>query len=368
MNKVDKKKVGILTLPLNDNFGGMLQTVALYGFLAEQEFEVVHLRNEYFRSPWRSIFRRVLERIPFQNIRGARYEYSKKKNHEPFLKQYLPNRTRTLSSITDFKKVAQTENFDAIIVGSDQVWRWDYIIDGYERYFLNFIDDNRTRKISYAASFGKPYWQATEKKQEVTEFLSEFHAVSTRESDAVQICHEFGRKDCQQVLDPTLLVDRKFYNGLLEQTQDSTNNKTLLTYVLDRQSKKLEFITHVHQKLGWEFKAKSLSLTSSKKVSEWVTAFHNADYVITDSFHGMVFSILFNKQFIAIGNSSRGVSRFTSLLNQLGIATRMVDENSLSEEIANQLVSHKINYEEINSKLQFLREQSSTFLLNALNS
>lgn len=368
MNQADKKKVGILTLPLNENFGGILQTVALYGFLTEQGFEVVHLRNEYFRSQWRAVFRKLLERIPFQNMRGARYEYSKKKLHEVFLKKHLPNRTRTLSSVTDFKKIAQKEKFDAVIVGSDQVWRWDYIIDGYHRYFLDFVQGSKTRKIAYAASFGKPYWQAAEKKAEITELLSDFHAVSTRESDGIDICHQFGRQECQLVVDPTLLVGRIFYNDLLEKDVHSTSKKTLLTYVLDRQSKKLKFITHVHQKLGLgDVEAKSLGLQSKIRVSEWLTAFHNADYVITDSFHGMVFSILFNKQFIAIGNSNRGVSRFTSLLNQLGIVARMVDENRLTEEVANELVIHKINYEEIESKLQLLRASSASFLLKALS-
>lgn len=360
------KKVGILTLPLNDNYGGMLQAVALNGFLAEQGFEVVFLRNEYFRNKWKAMLWSFIERVPFQNLKGARYAYLKKVFHDDFIELYLPNRTRPLQSEDDFKRLVEQEKFHAVIVGSDQVWRWDYIVDGYQRYFLNFIEGGETRKIAYAASFGKPHWQAPEIKGEVTKLLADFHAVSTRESDGIQICQEFGRQDCQQVLDPTLLVGRNFYDRFLPNKEYTSKNKTLLTYVLDEHGQKLDFINQVRQMLGSEYEIKSLGLQSNMKVSEWVTAFKNADYIITDSFHGMVFSILFNKQFIAVGNSSRGVSRFTSLLGRLGISDRMVDENNLDAEVAKNLVFHKLNYQEIDAELSLLRGQSAKFLINAL--
>jgi len=100
--------------------------------------------------------------------------------------------------------------------------------------------------------------------------------------------------------------------------------------------------------------------------AEWVTAFHDADFVITDSFHGMVFSILFNKQFIVIGNSLRGVSRFTSLLQLLDISNRLVDENNLQIEMAHSLVSQVIDFQEVESKVQAMRSASSKFLIDAI--
>jgi exopolysaccharide biosynthesis predicted pyruvyltransferase EpsI len=360
------KKVGILTLPLNDNYGGLLQAVALSGFLSQHGFEVVFLKNEYFKNKWKSLVWSAIARIPFQNVNGARYAHKKRVLHKAFIKNHIPRRTRTLRSIEDFKSIVKQEKLDAIIVGSDQVWRWDYILDGYERYFLSFVDGSKVRKISYAASFGKPQWQAAEKLDEVSKLLADFHAVSARESDGVAICQQLARKDSQLVVDPTLLVKPNFYDQFLIKAKHVSEQKTLLTYVLDEQGKKKDFINAIHESLGTDYAVKSLGLQSDRTAPEWVTAFHDADYVITDSFHGMAFSIMFNKPFVVIGNSHRGVSRFTSLLQQLDLVSRMVDESSLEKYSVKDLVSHKIDYNEINTKLQLLREKSADFLMNAL--
>jgi serine/threonine protein kinase len=360
------KKVGILTLPLNDNYGGMLQAVALYGFLSQHGYEVVFLRNEYFKNKWKALIWSAIARIPFQNIKGMRYAHKKKLFHEAFIRANIPNRTRALRSAENFKKQAIHEEFDAIVVGSDQVWRWDYILDGYERYFLDFVDGKKTRKIAYAASFGKPYWQKPEKIKTISSLLSDFYAVSTRESDAVAICEQLGGKGCIQVLDPTLLVGRSFYDQFIIKTDSLPDQKTLLTYVLDEQGEKRKFINQVNQELGSQYSIKSLGLQSNLTAAEWVSAFHNADFVITDSFHGMVFSILFNKQFIVIGNSHRGVSRFTSLLQHLNISSRLVDEDNLQNLAAQTLVSDKVNYTDVDSKINLLRNISSGFLIDAI--
>jgi hypothetical protein len=361
------KKVGILTLPLIDNYGGMLQAVALYCFLEERGFNVVLLRNEFLRKRSTSWIWTLIERIPFHNFKGVRYVHLKKMFHEEFLRKYLMKRTQPIKSMQQFAKLSKQERFDAIVVGSDQVWRWDYMFDGYERYFLSFADNTTTRKIAYAASFGKTHWQASEKKNDVAAFLKDFHAVSTRESHGVAICEELGRFDCQQVLDPTLLIDRSFYDRMLIKSSLASEKKTLLTYVLDEHGEKLNFINQIHKELGSEYLINSFGLHSDKTVPEWVTAFHDADYVITDSFHGMVLSIIFNKQFVVIGNSSRGLSRFTSLLEQFEIKERLVDEQGLSIDSAVLLTNSKINFEFIQSKLHLFRKQSSDFLLNALS-
>lgn len=308
----------------------------------------------------------LIERLPFHNFRGVRYSYLKKIFHSPFVSQNLPKSTKSLRSIKDFKKISKAKKFDALVVGSDQVWRWDYILDGYERYFLSFADGNKVKKIAYAASFGKPSWQVEEKESEVASLLADFYAVSTRESDGVKICQKLGRQDCEQVLDPTMLVDKDFYSKFLINSKQNFNQKTLLTYVLDEHAQKFDFMSNVHAHLGSEYVIKPLGLQSSLSVPEWVTAFYNADYVVTDSFHGMIFSILFNKQFIVIGNSHRGISRFVSLLDQLDLKSRMVEESNLFADIAKDLVEFKIDYKEIEAKLQELRDCSSSFLINAL--
>ncbi|MGP1718134.1 MAG: polysaccharide pyruvyl transferase family protein [Methylophilus sp.] len=365
------KKVGILTLPLHENYGGMLQAVALYNFLKEHNYDVVFLSNTTFRHRFELWVRTFIERIPFQNFKTLRYIYLKGQFHKPFLKKYLPNQTRNLRSLNDFAFVTNQENLDAIVVGSDQVWRWDYIKDGFERYFLSFAKGTKTRKIAYAASFGKSHWQASEKKQAISTLLNDFYAVSTREADGISVCDELGVKNCTHVIDPTLLINKNFYTKFLSETDSSSlknkSNKSLLTYVLDQHGEKQDFIDNVARNLGSQYQVSSLGLQSFLTVPEWVTAIHDSDFVITDSFHGMVFCIIFNKQFVVIINADRGASRFTSLLKQLNLESRLIDEKQLGSHSAKELVENLIDYKEVNAKVNELRTLSSEFLLKALS-
>lgn len=359
------KKVGILTLPLNENFGGILQAVALYGFLSDRGYSVVFLNNRIFRPTWKFWLVRILERLPFQDLRGARSAYRKSRFHSEFLSKFIPNRTRPLCFNDDFKRVCNEENFDSIVVGSDQVWRWDYISDGYGRYFLDFLSSSGTRKVSYAASFGKNVWQAPGVAKEVAAMLADFHAVSTREADGVSICREMGRLDCRHVLDPTLLVGVDFYQRFLTPKSEIQEYKVLLTYVLDESSEKRGFVDFVRRGLGEQYRLVEHGLKSDLSVPDWVSAFRDADYVITDSFHGMVFSILFNKPFIVLANSQRGVSRFQSLLEALGLESRLISENGLNS-VSMGTVLESIDYASVNRALEVFREESSRFLLESV--
>jgi len=362
------KKIAILTLPLSDNYGGMLQAVALYGFLAGKGYSVVFLKNQIFRKMWKLLIWLFLERIPFQKFKRARCLYIKKIYHGGFLKKHLPNQTVSLYRHKDFVDVIERGKFDAVIVGSDQVWRWDYIWDGYNRYFLDFVGDVRVRKIAYAASFGNSHWQMPALNDRIAKLLARFHAVSTRESDGVKVCCELGRSDCRNVLDPTLLVDSSFYENLLAPIKTYTGKKNLLTYILDESSDKSVFVKNFHETLGDDFAVRIIGLCSDLTVPEWVSEFRYADFVITDSFHGMVFSIIFKKQFLVIANRERGLSRFTSLLSLLGLEDRLISEDCLDFDAIDSFVREEINYSVVDAKIGLLREQSSDFLLRSIES
>ena len=359
-------KIGILTHPLTDNYGGILQAVALYGFLESKGHDVTILRRHRNRSTWRNAVIFLLERAPFQNIRMYKYFAKKAKKQKKFIDENLPNKTRIVHTTSELKKVTKRLKLDAVIVGSDQVWRMSSVDDGhFGNYFLDFISDIRIKKISYAASFGKDVWEAPEKTEQVKKLLSKFHAVSVRECSGIDICNDFlGVENCYCVLDPTLLVKKSFYDSFLIPTKRTTKPEMFL-YILDASSKNQEIISTACKLMGNIHRIKNaLDIKQDiLTVPQWISAIKNADYVITDSFHGTIFCIIFHKQFISIGNKKRGLARFLSLTKSLGLENRVIESPDQVEKVIN----CKIDYTNVESKISQLREHSENFLIKALS-
>lgn len=367
--KSDMKKIGVMSLPLVDNYGGMLQAVALYGYLSDRGYEVVSINNAgKHLSSWKRAVGGVLKYVPGQNFKNFRYKHVKLQQHKRFLESFLPVRTEALTSKDAFRSMAAREKFDAVIVGSDQVWRWDYSFYDCERYFLDFLNGCSTKRIAYAASFGKDHWQNPQKVDAIKGLLAAFDAVSTREASGVSVCRELGREDCVHVLDPTLLVGSEFYRRFDPHAFDdqADSGKTLVSYVLDRSSVRDQMVDEVSTALGAGFERHDLGLCSNVTVPQWVFVFKKAGFVVTDSFHGMVFAILFNKPFIAIANSLRGTSRFTSLLDMLGLSRRLVEEGAYRSGMACEIMREPIDFDKVNKKLAEKRMLSEMFIDGAL--
>ena len=364
-----KKKIGILTLPLNNNYGGMLQAFALYQFLKNQNHDAYLIQKEAYRPKWKRWTIGLLEKIPFQDLKKYRSTAIKNKYHRPFIDKYISEKTKAIYTTKELEAVSLEHDFDAVIVGSDQVWRLEYIDDGYfSSYFLDFIKPPKTLKISYAASFGKDTWEDTVKAPLVEELLHKFDAISTREISGVQVCaQQFKLNECAHVLDPTLMVDRSVYDCFLT-PPSSSHNKTLLTYILDHNQNKNNILDDVTNNLPELHTLvqiyKNDQHTPQFTVAQWVNLFADADFIVTDSFHGMVFSIIFNKQFVVIGNNNRGLARFSSLLSMLGLESRLVIDNA--EYDIPGLMQQKIDYTVIESVLSNLKRQSKYFLESSL--
>jgi hypothetical protein len=243
----------------------------------------------------------------------------------------------------------------------------------YKNAFLNFITDTKTKKIAYAASFGKDNWTEKTLIEEVKELLSDFDAVSVREDTGVTICKDvFNYNEASHVVDPTLLVEPAYYNKFLNNY--SPNGAGIFTYVLDNNEFRDIIISKISKNLGMPVhkinvdkdfdklsKIKNYKLPS---MEEWLKGFKEADFVITDSFHGTIFSIIFNKPFITVVNEKRGATRFTSFLKLLNLEHRLIYDgrnNNLN------VWEEPINYNEVNTLVSNLRESSRSFLKSALN-
>lgn len=361
-------KIGILTLPIAENYGGILQAVALYRYLHNQGHDVVLIYKDSYQKPLKKIVKNILlsSAFDFLNIKRVKNhkELQKRKAfHRTFVEKEIYKISENLYTKQDLENFANKENFDAVIVGSDQVWRKAYINDKhYKSYFLDFVDGNKTKKIAYAASFGKDYWEGKDDIEDIAKLLSDFKAVSTREKSGVAICkNSFGFSDAKHVLDPTMLMDKEFYIDEIISKYDTSrvSKGGLLTYVLDEEDEKKEIIDFVKENMPinkvYHLKGFNTSQTTYS-VPEWLASFSNADFVVTDSFHGMVFSIIFEKDFLVIGNEGRGLDRFVSLLTLLGLEDRLIlNKSELNKEKLKKI--DFINVKEILNKEQKISEE-----------
>ncbi|EFJ9992709.1 polysaccharide pyruvyl transferase family protein [Escherichia coli] len=365
------KKVGIVTLPLVSNYGGILQCLALNFVLRKLGYKVTLIDIKPRPPVIKGIILNILSRCPFQNIKGIREQYVKEKKNENTISKYINNRTGKITDSSGLEKAFNNLDLDAVIVGSDQVWRYEYINnDMYAAYFLNFVKEKKCKKISYAASFGVDNWNHENKRSVTQKLLSQFDAISVREISGVQICNnEFAVKNVEHVLDPTML-DLTFYDELLDGVNEKKefDKKYLLKYVLDEKDIADNISLLINKKYGLSNEVNILGKGKNYSIEEWVLAFKKATYIVTDSFHGMVFSILFNKNFILIGNKSRGLSRFVSLLGKLDLLDRLFyPEEIINNKRLIEILHKDIDYCNVNELIKNWRGNSIRFLKTNLN-
>lgn len=376
----------ILTQPLHTNYGGLLQAYALQQILKGMGHDVVTDRLGVVRKLplWNRALRFLYHAVQFcilKNYRYYPYRYlfvsfdkeSKAKrsisiNTERFVNTYIDTidlLTRSNESVID-----AVRQFDAIVVGSDQVWR--ATMSDIPTYFLSFTKAINVKRIAYAASFGTDDLNEYSKMDMkiASESIKLFDAVSVREKSGVHLCRDYFKMDAVHVLDPTMLLSKDDYLKLIEEEDKPCSENILLTYVLDRTQEKNDIIQRVGEALhltscengAVKYFSNVVESNASEciypSVSRWVAGFRDAQFVVTDSFHGTVFSIIFNKPFVAILNSKRGSSRFISLLSVLGLENRLISTtNDLLEEHLK-----PIDYTEVNKILNDWRYLSISFM------
>ncbi len=215
-------KIGILTQPLYCNYGGIIQCFALQKVLHKMHHEAIVLQREFLRKNTfkdvltyysKHIIKLILGRQSswHYSISQERRDYIARNTYQ-FIKNHINPRTKHCYTTAELKDVVDQLNLDAIIVGSDQVWRPDYS-PCQPNYFLDFLGDNQhIRRVSYAASFGTDEWTFSEKLTNVCRnLIKQFDAVSVREESAVKLCQDYFGIKATQVIDPTMLLDSDDY-------------------------------------------------------------------------------------------------------------------------------------------------------------
>lgn len=269
------------------------------------------------------------------------------------------------------------QKFDAFIAGSDQVWRSEY--GDVSSYLFDFVEMPR-KKIAYAASFGtdRPSldWAGT------APLVQEFDAVSVRELSAVELCRENWSVNAIRVPDPTFLPELEEYVKLAETSAAAQPSKYLGTYVLDESLVSARAVREVERVLALPVhdlhRPKPESGADLRRepdrferisVESWLRGIIESEFVVTDSFHGTVFAILFNRPFITVANSARGLARFESLLSIFNLRDRLIlatGETDLHAELQSALGS-SIDWVAVNERVALERELGRAFLQDALS-
>lgn len=349
-------KIGILTQPLHSNYGGLLQNYALQQTLVRAGHEVETIDWKSYDSGLRAMLYRMKVRVlhAFLPNRFPPLKYKPNNNEQAiiqrntnhFINTYI-NHTEAIHSYDGFVRQAAKGGYDAYVVGSDQCWRPCYNAF-LPSMFLDFVQDKQVKRIAYAASFGTDKWEFTPQQTAVCAPLAKkLDLVTVREDSGVKLCKEYLDVDAVHVLDPTMLLTKDDYIQLIEKEKEPKFNGTLFNYILDPDARKSAFIQKVAKAKGlkaFQVLPKCQTETCTKEdvknriedcvfpgVTTWLRAFMDAEMSIVDSFHGMVFSIIFNKPFWAIGNVSRGMSRFTSLLKMFHLEDRLLDAYHLDD-------------------------------------
>lgn len=369
-------KIAVLSYNFNNNYGGMLQAYAMLEVLKRLNHQPEHLLVPTISLSKKTRLKQLLKKHFFSRFSSRWNVESNKaiieKNTRYFIDKYITPKTQPIYKKSHFSNITK-KNYDAYLVGSDQVWR-----AGVYRYidyaFFGFVKSDKPIFMSYAASFGVDTWDFTdEQTARFKKQIQRFKGVSVREDSGKKLCKERFDKDAVHVLDPTMLLEPDDYRKIVNQENEPNHQGKLLTYILDSNEDKQSAVELISRELGYNsFKVNlkqqgeinNLEDMIYPTVTAWLKGFDNAEYVITDSFHGCVFAILFNKPFIAYGNSARGMARFTSLLKMFGLESRLVINK---KELNLDKINETIDWESVNTKIKHYKNLSINFLINTLD-
>lgn len=357
-------RIGIVTQPLEMNYGGILQNWALQQALkrlghdpitidAYQRFSTPHYVYNWVRAR----YKRLMGKNAYLPLRYHGAMRSKQTGR--FIEKHICK----TQVIWDYKpSLVKKYHMDALLVGSDQVWRILYIRTHLEDMFLKFAQELPIkRRVAYAASLGVDKWEYNQEETTLCATLAQrFDAISVREASGIELCRKYLGVDAQCVLDPTLLLESKDYESIIDAEWDASE-PYLAVYCLDITPVKEEFFNRLAKERGLKVRYFTFGWKSTLTVEQWLAMLKHASMVVTDSFHGTVFSILFGRDFLTMCNPRRGNTRISGLLEQLGLENRLISDTEPVEP-----ENCQIDWEDVYSRLNAKRKESFDFLENAL--
>jgi hypothetical protein len=341
-------KIGVLTLPFNINYGGILQCYALCTYLKKQGHEPVVLQREAISALKLWVKTALCKVGLFKYIDGT---YGVGELIRPFVKAHL-NCTPVVNATWKLERLCKQHALDAVLVGSDQVWRREFALKfGYDN-FLDFVPSGMP-KVSYAASFGLSDWGYTPSETErIKKLLAEFKGVSVREEEGVALCSEYLGVEAQWHIDPTLLLEAKDYERV--SSPRLIAEKYVFVYWLGDEGA-IAPVLKKYEKEG--VRVCQINLRSNAclpSVGDWLSYIKYAVMVVTDSFHGIVFSMIFNTPFHVFCNQAGGFGRIQSLFKALQIQHKISDGEAA------------VDYSALNNRIKVLQAEACDYLKSVL--
>lgn len=355
------KRVGILTFHKAVNYGAVLQCYALQEFLKGQGFDTKVID---YHPDFKKRRGSIINTNPILNF--ARKIYVNARDYSPsriawtytfrkFVKRKLDLSPKCIESTIP-------DCFDAYVIGSDQLWNYSITGGPHKAYFAVFPFAKGPRKyISYAVSMELTS-VSEEDKENTVRYLNNFDAISVREMNAVSFLRQLTGKPITKTIDPTLLADKEIWNDFLRTPRIKEK------YVLIYQVRVNGHTRKVAEEIAKQRNATIIEIASGltkpegkalEHISpeEFVGWFKNAEAIITTSFHGTAFSLIFNKPFYTIRIGDGWDNRVGNLLRDLGLEDRSVGIGKLPK-------FSNIDYTIVNERMSQIQKESALFLLN----
>lgn len=372
-------KIALISYQFAYNYGTCLQAYALWkaidnaGYSSEyinfdwkfptQEISVLErylqIAKEYLGGIKHQRFKATIEFKQLQSSNKLQFDNFRKIHiHES---QYI--QSRQLPDIEDL--------YTKFIVGSDQTWNPECVSEKYFRIFLLSFLKNNKKKYAYAPSIGKSILD----KHTLTlfkQYLSDFSKISCREINGCNTLSKVLNREIYKVLDPTLLLDKTEWEKL--EVPHTQTKKYVLCYILGEKKNICEYAKSLANRKGLDliilpanvsiYQAYKPYIPKDIGPSEFLSLIHYCEYVVTDSFHGSIFAINYNKNFYSFlkrnGDETQADnSRITDILKIFGLENRLKNDNDTTEEA-------DIDFQSVNHILQQEREKSNNFLLSIL--
>ncbi len=331
------KNVDIFNFWWVSNYGALLTAYALQSLVNKLGYNPLLINNSYRHNELIS-----------ENFA---------KNFEQF---YLKTSNK-VSLYSDLNCLNQKSNI--FITGSDQILRPTAARERLSQYLQDFVSIN-SKKITMAASFAvdkKTLLEETNSQilENMKISLKSFDFISVREKSGVEICKDLFDVDAEWIIDPVFIMNKSNYDALIKNSTKDFSYK-IVSYVLDPNKEYEKAYKYLEKKYNKKILKTAYSDIS---VEDWLASIKNCEFLITDSFHGMCFAIIFNKPFICITNPKRGATRFESILEMLKIENQCIDNIDATYE---KDCIFKINYEKVNQRIEEEAQKGLDFLKRAL--
>lgn len=332
------------------NYGAVLQSYALNTKLKQLglDAKVIDYYPDYYKISSKKLHIRIIRyflRLPDWIIGNKRFG--------KFIDDYIPLSSKTYKNIEELNENIPIADF--YFAGSDQIWNCDELFNGKDDAFFLTFAPKKTKKISYAASLAMPEIPV-EQVDRYTKLIQDFDSISIREKDGVDLVEGLGIKNVQHVLDPVFLLKSKDWDVIVDSSSFEPTEKYVLIYGFKRQKNLYQYARKLGSELGIKVYAINTNIEDyfldidkyfwNASPETFVKLIKNAECVVTNSFHGLSFSIIYNKPFHLFSRSGKANSRMLSLLKNLNLSDRIVESDDLKSndfefDFANKIIEEK---------------------------